>query len=175
VLADTAGLRESADEIEREGIRRARARADEADLVLAVFPADATPDAATLALAEARPDAVLVATKCDLAPPPSILLGRAVLGTSASTGTGLSALKAALVALAATRAGLTEAPALTRARHRAALADAVSCLAEAAEAPLPELAAEAYRNAVMALGRLTGRVGVEDILDVVFRDVCIGK
>ncbi|MGG5820633.1 tRNA uridine-5-carboxymethylaminomethyl(34) synthesis GTPase MnmE [Falsiroseomonas sp. HW251] len=175
VLADTAGLRASGDEIEREGIRRARARGNQADLVLAVFPADAPPDAETLSLAEARPDAVLIATKSDLAPPPATLLGRPVLATAAPTGVGLDALKAALVGLAASRAGLTDAPALTRARHRAALTEAVSWLVEAGQAALPELAAEAYRSAVSALGRLTGRVGVEDILDVVFRDFCIGK
>lgn len=175
VLADTAGLHESGDEIEREGIRRARARGNEADLILAVFAADAPPDTETLALAEARPDAVLVATKADLAPPPATVAGRPVLSTAALSGAGLDALKATLAAVAAQRAGLTDAPALTRARHRAALTEAVSWLQEARQAALPELAAEAYRHAVLALGRLTGRVGVEDILDVVFRDFCIGK
>ena len=63
----------------------------------------------------------------------------------------------------------------TRTRHRAALTEALARLTEAETAPLPELAAEAYRGAVMALGRLTGRVGVEDVLDVVFGDFCIGK
>jgi citrate lyase beta subunit len=73
------------------------------------------------------------------------------------------------------RAGLAEAPALTRTRHRAALTEALARLTEAETAPLPELAAEAYRGAVMALGRLTGRVGVENVLDIVFGDFCIGK
>ncbi|WP_237215407.1 tRNA uridine-5-carboxymethylaminomethyl(34) synthesis GTPase MnmE [Falsiroseomonas oryziterrae] len=175
VLADTAGLRETPDEIEQEGVRRARRRADEADLVLAVFAADQPPDPETLALAEARPDALLVATKCDLAPAPSGLLGRPVLATSTRTGAGLDGLQAALATLAEQRAGLAEAPLLTRGRHRAALAEAVTRLDEAQIAPLPELAAEALRGAVLALGRLTGRVGVEDVLDVVFGDFCIGK
>ena len=175
VLADTAGLRATLDEIEQEGVRRARRRAEEADLVLAVFAADAPPDAETLALAAARPDAVIVASKADLAPVPGLIAGRAPLPTSTRTGEGLAALKAALAEAAERRAGLADAPTLTRARHRAALTEAAARLEEAADAPLPELAAEAYRGAVLALGRLTGRVGVEDVLDVVFGDFCIGK
>ena len=175
VLADTAGLRATLDEIEQEGVRRARRRAEEADLVLAVFAADAPPDAETLALAAARPDAVIVASKADLAPVPGLIAGRAPLPTSTRTGEGLAALKAALAEAAERRAGLADAPTLTRARHRAALIEAAARLEEAADAPLPELAAEAYRGAVLALGRLTGRVGVEDVLDVVFGDFCIGK
>jgi tRNA modification GTPase len=175
MLADTAGLRRTADEIEREGVRRAKARAEEADLILAVFAADAPPDAETLALAAARPDAVVVASKCDLAAPPGLIAGRAPVATSTRAGTGLQDLRDRLAALAEQRAGLTDAPLLTRARHRAALTEAVERLAEATVAPLPELAAEAYRGAVQALGRLTGRVGVEDVLDRVFGDFCIGK
>ena len=175
VVADTAGLRTAADEIEEEGIRRARQRADDADLVLAVFAADEVPDAETLALLAARPDALPVASKCDLGAPVFIPKGRAVLATSARTGAGLADLHTALVLAAERRAGLADAPVLTRARHRAALTEAVARLDEAATAPLPELAAEAYRGAVMSLGRLTGRVGVEDVLDIVFGDFCIGK
>ena len=175
LLADTAGLRRSDDEIEREGVRRAIARAEDADLLLAVFAADAEPDAETLALTEAHPDAILVATKCDLAPPLPTLLGRPVLPTSARDGRGIAELKAALTRRAEQRAGLSDTPLLTRSRHRAALAEAADCLAEAVVAPLPELAAEASRGALLALGRLTGRAGTEEILDVVFRDFCIGK
>jgi tRNA modification GTPase len=175
VVADTAGLREARDDIEQEGIRRARRRGEEADLVLAIFAADAPPDDETLARAAARPDAILVASKCDLAAPPPALAGRSPLATSIRTGAGLAELRAALAQAAERRAGLADAPVLTRARHRAALTEALARLAEADTAPLPELAAEAYRGAVMALGRLTGRVGVEDVLDIVFGDFCIGK
>jgi tRNA modification GTPase len=175
VVADTAGLRDARDEIEQEGIRRARRRGEEADLVLAIFAADAPPDAETLALVGTRPDAILVASKCDLAAPPPALDGRTPLPTSVRTGAGLPELRAALAAAAERRAGLADAPVLTRARHRAALTEAAARLEEAETAPLPELAAEAYRGAVMALGRLTGRVGVEDVLDIVFGDFCIGK
>lgn len=175
VLADTAGLRAAGDAIEQEGIRRAWRRAEEADLVLLIFAADAVPDTETLAVAAARPDAVVVASKADVAAAPDLIAGRAPLPTSVRTGEGLGALKTVLVEAAERRAGLADAPVLTRARHRAALTEAVARLGEAASAARPELVAEAYRGAVLALGRLTGCVGVEDVLDVVFRDFCIGK
>lgn len=170
LLADTAGLRETADEIEAEGVRRALERAEAADLRLAVFAADAPPDAATLALV-GKPGTVVVVNKVDVAPP---LLPDAV-AVSARTGDGLEALRARLAEEVAARAGLTEAAALSRPRHRAALADAIAALAEAEAAPLPEIAAEGLRAAVSAIGRITGRVGVEEILDRVFSEFCIGK
>src|SRR4051794_29565767 len=92
-LADTAGLRESADEIEVEGVRRARRRAEEADLILAVFAADQPPDAETLAFL--RPGtALVVANKTDLAPAPAEIGGLTPLPVSARTGAGLDALRA---------------------------------------------------------------------------------
>jgi tRNA modification GTPase len=172
-LADTAGLREAADEIEQEGIRRARRRAEEADLVLAVFAADVPPDAVTLDWV-AR-GAVPVANKVDLAPAPAAIGGTAPLPVSALTGAGLDALRARLAEEAGRLAGGGDAALLTRPRHRAALSETVAWLEEAESAPLPELVSEALRAALRALGRLTGRVGVEDLLDIVFRDFCIGK
>jgi tRNA modification GTPase len=172
-LADTAGLREAADEIEQEGIRRARRRAEEADLVIAVFAADVAPDAQTLSWV--TPDAVVLANKVDLAPAPAVIGGMVPLAVSARTGAGLEVLRGRLEAEAVRLAGAGDAAVLTRPRHRAALSEAADWLAEAEVAALPELASEALRAALRALGRLTGHVGVEDILDVVFRDFCIGK
>ena len=172
-LADTAGLREAADEIEQEGIRRARRRAEEADVVLAVFAADADPDAETLAWV--RPGALVLANKTDLAPARGEIGGVVPLAVSARTGAGLDALRVRLEAEAIRLAGAGDAAVLTRPRHRAALSEAAAWLAEAANAVLPELASESLRAALRALGRLTGHVGVEDVLDVVFRDFCIGK
>ncbi|WP_245583936.1 tRNA uridine-5-carboxymethylaminomethyl(34) synthesis GTPase MnmE [Rubritepida flocculans] len=168
-LADTAGLRETADEIEAEGVRRALARAEAAELRLLVFPADAPPDAATLALR--GPGALVVGSKADLGPP----VVEGALAVSTRTGEGMAALRAALEAEVAARAGLAAEAGLTRPRHRAALGEAVQWLARLEEAPLPELRAEALRGALAALGRLTGRVGVEAVLDVVFGEFCIGK
>ena len=71
--------------------------------------------------------------------------------------------------------GFRDAPSLTRARHRATLEECVSCLDAACVANVPELMAEEIRSAARALGRITGRVDVEDLLDVIFRDFCIGK
>jgi len=168
VLADTAGLRETGDAIEAEGVRRARAQGQSAELVLAVFAADAAPDAETLALLEAG--ALAVVNKADLAAP--TLAGIAV---SARTGAGLPALRAALEAAVRARAGLSDVAGLTRPRHRAALADTIAALDALPYAGLPELRAESLRAAMRALGRLTGAVGVEAILDLVFSEFCIGK
>jgi tRNA modification GTPase len=172
-LADTAGLREAADEIEQEGIRRARRRAEEADLVVAVFAADEPPDASTLAWSARA--ALVLANKVDVAQAPVAIGGVAPLAVSALTGAGLGALRARLEAEARRLAGAGDAVLLTRPRQRAALSEAVAWLAEAEAAALPELVSEALRAALRALGRLTGRVGVEEVLDIVFGEFCIGK
>jgi tRNA modification GTPase len=172
-LADTAGLRDTPDEVEAEGVRRARRRAEEADLVIALFAADAVPDAETLALL--APGTLVVVNKTDLAAAPEAIGGIAPVAISLRKGRGLDALRAQLETAVATRAGLSTEVGLTRPRHRAALQEAAEWLEEAAAAPLPELVAEALRAALRALGRLTGKVGVEAVLDVVFGDFCIGK
>jgi tRNA modification GTPase len=161
-LVDTAGLRESLDPVEREGVRRARARAASADLVIAVLDATA-PD-------EAAAGALLVANKCDLAPAPP-----GALAVSARTGEGLPALTAELLAQANRLTSGAETPVLNRARHVSALRDVNHALEAASTAPLPELRAEDLRLALRALGRITGEVDVETILDVVFGSFCIGK
>jgi tRNA modification GTPase len=173
-LADTAGLREAPGSIEAEGVRRARLRAGEADLRLLVFAADAEPDAETLTLAEGA-DALVVVNKLDLAAVPEALARFEPLPVSARTGEGVAGLRARLEAEAARRAGVADTAGLTRARHRAAVEEGCAWLARVPEAPLPELRADALRGALSALGRLTGRVGVEEILDVVFGEFCIGK
>ncbi len=177
VLADTAGLREAAaDEVEEEGIRRARDRASRADVKIAVFDGTALPalDAATLGLIDA--DTVVVVNKTDLpAAVPSMIGGVEPVALSARTGVGLAQLEARLTAFSADRLAVGSAPSLTRARHRAALDECRIALLRALSAPLPELAAEDLRLASRALGRITGRVDVEDLLDIIFRDFCIGK
>jgi tRNA modification GTPase len=97
---------------------------------------------------------------------------------SALTGIGVDALMAALSAYARGYFATTESAIVTRARHRRALEETVAaldrCLAEGPSGH-EELIAEELRAAAVTLGRLTGRVDVEDILDVIFRDFCIGK
>ncbi len=178
MLADTAGLRPTADPIEQEGVRRAMARAAAADLRLVVLDATRPAEAVALGLAP-DPDTLIVANKVDLAredPAWADALGAApALRLSVTTGFGMPELLRALEAAVAARLSASGTPLLTRARHREALEVCRTALARFAEAPLPELAAEDLRAATRALGRVTGRVDVEDVLDVIFREFCIGK
>ncbi len=200
-LLDTAGIRHTDDPVEREGVARAQARAEAADLVLWVVDAtDAVsrhPEVAAQRPTkdrgpspfEARPlrglapqgdgaNTWVVRNKIDRAASPlqqTDDFGRTFL-LSATTGAGMDALLAALAAHARDFFDAGEPALVTRARHRGALADAVAALRRAGEAGArEELVAEELRLAARALGRLTGRIDVEDILDVIFRDFCIGK
>jgi tRNA modification GTPase len=184
-LLDTAGIRDSAEPVEQEGVRRARERAAAADLVLWVIDGSAC----GLAVDE-RPIANvafwLVRNKIDQAHA-SAYAGVAkydsseyefTLSISALTGVGMEALTVALSAFAKTYFASTESSLITRARHRRALEDTVAALDRGLardHSTDEELIAEELRSAATTLGRLTGRVDVEDILDVIFRDFCIGK
>jgi tRNA modification GTPase len=163
ILADTAGLREAKDAIEAEGVRRALSRAEAADLKLLVL------DGTEAFESEIKPD-LIVRNKADLIP------GRRQPGlwVSAKTGEGLSVLIERLTEAAA-RGLEGEAPVMTRVRHRQALSDASAALEEAILATESELKAESLRLALRAIGRVTGRVDLDELLDVVFRDFCIGK
>ncbi|MCP5368826.1 MAG: tRNA uridine-5-carboxymethylaminomethyl(34) synthesis GTPase MnmE [Hyphomicrobiales bacterium] len=179
VAVDTAGLREAADEIEREGVTRARAQAAGADLRLVVLDGADLPalDPAALDLVDGT--ALVLVNKADLltdpATVPASVAGRPVFAVSARTGAGLDGLLAALEGEVRDRFGGAGDAVLTRARHREALEGAVDHLDRAAAGTAPELLAEDLRLAARALGRITGRVDVEDLLDVIFRDFCIGK
>jgi tRNA modification GTPase len=163
VLVDTAGLRDTTDEIEAEGVSRAHARAAAADLVLHLTAPDA-PD-------NPPPQGALcVANKTDLAPPPP---GR--LGISTRSGHGIDTLRHTLAAAARDALAPGDAAPLTRARHRAALSDAATHLRDASSARFADQAAEDLRLALRAIGRITGQVGVEDLLDTIFHQFCIGK
>lgn len=176
VLADTAGLREGADEVEEEGVRRALQRAGNADIKLAVFDGTRWPELDPTTLGLVDDDTLVVVNKMDAGGPRAgTVEGHPLVGVSALTGDGLRALESRLEALAAERLTGSGAPALTRARHRAALEECRDALDRALSAALPELAAEDLRLAARSLGRITGRVDVEDVLDVIFRDFCIGK
>lgn len=161
-LLDTAGLRDTADPVEAEGVRRARARAAAADLVIDVRDGAA-------ADAKDTPGRLVVRNKSDLGG------GGGDLAVSALTGEGLAALRDALAAEALRLTGRSGPPPLTRARHRAALTAALARLEQAKSAPLPELRGEDLRAALYEVGRITGQVGVEGVLDAVFSQFCIGK
>jgi tRNA modification GTPase len=186
-LLDTAGVRQSDDPVEREGVRRAEERAQSADLVLWVTDVSAGGGAAgDEPRYAAGSDAWVVANKADLAGD-KLCETRESLSTphrpptfaiSALTGTGVDGLVAALSTYATGYFATTESAIVTRARHRRALEETVAaldrCLAEGPSGR-EEVIAEELRAGATALGRLTGRVDVEDILDVIFRDFCIGK
>ena len=176
ILADTAGLREAAGAIEEEGIRRALDRAENADLRLVMLDArNPAPDAALEALIDG--DALVVLNKTDLraTPPPARVAGADALPVSVLTGDGLEALVDRLRLAVEERAASGASPAPTRLRHRLALEACLAALERARAQPVAELRAEDLRAAAAALGRIVGRVGVDDVLDAIFRDFCIGK
>ena len=175
LLADTAGLRTTEDPVEVEGIRRARARADSAALKLVVFDATApAPDALSLALLDG--DSLAVFNKADLVSAiPATLQGVEAMGVSALTGTGLASLRDWLSSKAAERFGPGDSPVFTRERHRQALQTCLDALLLCGPSHAPELLAENCRHAAFSLGRITGTIGVEDLLDLIFKDFCIGK
>jgi tRNA modification GTPase len=181
IVADTAGLREAADGVEREGIRRAEARAAEADITLALFDITLWPELDAKTLGLVGDDTVPILNKADLLGPgqgpgaKERVGGRPVVIASAKTGAGMAELLKCLESMVSRRIDLAGSPALTRARHRDALEQSVDALSRFAGASEVALAAEDLRLAARALGRITGRVEVDDILDVIFRDFCIGK
>lgn len=172
ILADTAGLRETEDVVEAEGIRRALARAGQADLKLVLFDASQSqPDKQSQGLIDDK--TLVVVNKCDRGD--NGFAGAARI--SARTGAGIAGLLAAIRARIEAVMAQNPTPPLTRERHREALTHCLAALTRASHAdnPLPELIAEDLRHATHHLARITGRVDVEDVLEVIFRDFCIGK
>ncbi len=182
LLADTAGLRETEDEIEAEGVRRARAWAKGASLRLWVVDG-AGRDLGVLPEG-LKPGDLCLITKADLIPGDNT--GRALLEAralelevhrlSALNPADLSALAGVLTQVVIERLGSSESATATRLRHRDLLTEARSLLVRALQTPeAPELAAEDVRLAGRALDRVTGRIHPEDVLDRVFASFCIGK
>lgn len=178
IVSDTAGIRATAAPIEQEGIRRAVARARDADLVLWLIDA-----AGGNACSEAPPgeiaaaDVLRVLSKIDLLPASQRPAGWPA-AISTATGAGVAELIEIIGQRAKARVEVAlEAPAITQARHRAHLeAAALALQAFLAGAPdAVELRAEDLRRASAALGRITGRIDVEEVLDQVFSRFCIGK
>jgi tRNA modification GTPase len=171
ILADTAGLRAANDDVEAEGVRRALARAGLADLVL-LLKDGTRPDLPVEIPENMVNRTITVWNKADLVWPQEqegVIL-------SLKTGNGLDTLIEAIATAAKERLDRPgEAPALTRARHRRMLGRSSDALCRAADAKEVELFAEDLRLAIRELERVIGRVDVEDLLDVIFRDFCIGK
>jgi tRNA modification GTPase len=215
-VLDTAGIRETDDPVEREGVKRARDRASAADLVLWVVDASSAADSQTPDIDAAASAIWVLRNKIDLVqgvnrkneslcqisgknepnthtnkPLKSMVkkeltgsnefefnINELIFDISATSGEGCDALLAQLAKYTASFLTGAESALVTRARHRKALEDTVMALRGALGRDMAgheDLLAEELRTAARTLGRLTGRVDVEDILDVIFRDFCIGK
>jgi tRNA modification GTPase len=173
-LVDTAGLRTATGIVEAEGIRRAEARGRAADLVLWIEAVDQP--------AEGPPDieapVLRLGSKADLIDSYPEMRREAAafdLLISSETGQGMEALIGRIEAFLRSSFGGLDSILITRARHREGLKACLAALERSLAAPELELVAEEMRRAGDALGRITGRVDVEDLLDVIFREFCIGK
>ncbi|UKV14478.1 tRNA uridine-5-carboxymethylaminomethyl(34) synthesis GTPase MnmE [Thalassospiraceae bacterium SW-3-3] len=186
-MVDTAGLRESGDVIETEGVRRATARAEDADLRLVVVDRGDWPriDAETARLIDRN--TILLINKVDgtdAGNVPAVWSGQSaggdqlelpVLPISAMTGQGMESLLQLLETRVKEGLDFAGPVPLTRLRHRQALERASDHLDRGLQTDIAELAAEDIRLAVREIGKITGRVDVEDLLDIIFGDFCIGK
>ncbi|MEQ8698154.1 MAG: tRNA uridine-5-carboxymethylaminomethyl(34) synthesis GTPase MnmE [Bauldia litoralis] len=180
ILADTAGLRDAVaaaalDPVEVEGMRRALMRAEAADLKIVVIDGTGGVQEAARSLID---EATLVVVNKSDAPDfeiPRDLAERGALAASAVRGDGIDVVLDRLGGEASERMAVAEVPAMSRSRHRAALTDCVGALDRAGAQVSAELFAEDLRLAARSLGELVGRVDVEQLLDVIFRDFCIGK
>lgn len=177
IVADTAGLRESGEAIEEEGIRRARQRAEDADLKIAIFDATSLPalDKETLSLIDEN--TLVVLNKADQIQDLSItpINGQTPIILSLVTQQGVKDLLDAMQQFIASRIHISTNPVITRTRHRVLLQEALSHLDRFTPDNAIELAAEDLRMAARSLGKITGYIDIEEILDEIFRSFCIGK
>ncbi len=170
-LYDTAGLRgETDDVIEQEGIKRAQAKASEADFKILLFDGTRDRDAETLNFLDDQ--SFLVINKCDLINK----IDDKYINISCQTGQGIDDL-IGHVSRETEKIfdDIQSSPSLTRSRHRESLIEALGNIDRALNGFSPDMIAEDIRMAVRAIGRITGRTDVEDLLDIIFRDFCIGK
>lgn len=170
ILADTAGLRDSKEEIEAEGIRRAVKKAENADLILFVQDAEKYPKTEKLPTSLSKKKVITIWNKIDLC---KVKDNKTDFFISAKTGKGVSKLWDEIKSI------LTDSfaggAAITRERYRVALQQCVEHLRDALRVQELELKTEDLRLAARALGRITGRIEVDELLDVIFKDFCIGK
>ena len=176
IIADTAGLRASSDSIENEGIKRAKEWAERANSRLIMLE----PSTKARFLKQLRPNPeydLVVLNKIDLAP--TDLEKKEMLAISLKDETGLDKLLSELKNLVAKTMNSQEPAVITRTRHREALRSSLNSMVSAKKALFsheePEIVAEELRGATKSLGRVVGAVDVEDLLDIVFGDFCIGK
>jgi len=184
ILMDTAGLRDAGDEVEEEGIRRAKARAGEADIKLALFDASELPkmDEETTKMLDdtaivifSKIDNVIPALRGDLANSSISQFLNSPILLSTKTGEGIDQLLELLKEKVSEFFSGGANIFITRTRHRALLEEAEILLAKATEDKPLELACEELRRAALAIGKITGKIALDDVLDVIFSEFCIGK
>jgi tRNA modification GTPase len=173
VLSDTAGLRETGDPVEREGVRRAEGAIASAQVVVELWPSDAT-DEAPPACGDAPRPRVGVRSKSDLAGDEHRPGPDGWLWVSCVTGEGLEALRGELRDRVTAEVDDLGGRVAIAGRHRRALERADRELASVG-GDQPEILAEAVRWALREVRELTGEVVTDDVLDEVFRTFCVGK
>jgi tRNA modification GTPase len=171
ILVDTAGIRDSHDPIEQEGVARARRRAEGADLIL--WLNDGAEDSGP-SMGSAN---LVVRTKIDLEEADPSAAEPADRAISAKTGAGVDRLLDVIAELAEERMSSREPTLLTLERHRRGFQEARQALAStlAPDAAEPELIAEDLRRAATAMDRIVGRIDAEDVLGEIFSRLCVGK
>ena len=177
-VADTAGIRASEDTIEQEGIRRARGWAESADLRVLILDPETIENANQFGDLLKSDDPVLI-NKADQAATTKKEMAVGYPLVSVKTGYGLERALSELTTIAKKKMGTQRLTTITQARHRARLNDCLVALKKAHfglqnHADL-ELIAEDFRSAIYCIGRITGHIDIEDLLDVVFKEFCIGK
>jgi len=169
-LIDTAGLRETENTIEKEGVLRAQKRAEKAELKLLLIDNVTNSEQGNDLLTIKDENTLIVYTKSDLQKAPMNSLS-----VSTKTGDGIEALIAAIKTRVIDAMGVAPSPLITRSRHRDALLRASDALNRfSTDQPL-ELQCEELRIAATAIGKITGKIEVDDLLDVIFSRFCIGK
>lgn len=171
VISDTAGLRETSESIEKEGIRRAIARAEQADLVIVMSLAGHALDEVTAKTAAAAENVLYVSNKIDKYP----CQVKDAFAISAKTQQGIAELWQAIEDKVVDKMSANDSPMLTRMRYKTALSEAAEALKRSLNVPELELKAEELRLAARSLGKITGVVRTEELLDVIFSSFCIGK
>jgi len=187
-VADTAGLREASDAIEAEGVKRALARADEADLRIWVSDAagagadvsrETSAEFGRLSWAGVRPGDLKVLNKADLVGAGAGSASEDAFVVSAMTGAGFDGFERRLAQIVRERLDADEPPLVTRARHRELVEEALHAVERGLEGARigigAELVSEDLRLAARALGRITGSIDAEDLLDRIFSQFCVGK
>jgi tRNA modification GTPase len=170
IISDTAGIREADNDIEHEGIKRALAKAENADIKVVMFDASQPQDEKSIKLIDNN--TIVVINKCDMKKEISI---DNAIEISALTGENLDEFLEILEKETEKRLFSAGSATITRERHRKFLENAQEYLKEAMDVDGLVLQAESIRLAVREIGKITGSVEIEELLDIIFSDFCIGK